>query len=225
MVTVKDMLSVIEIEARSAAAWTGRHSISDKVLVAMAKVPRHEFVPVELRHSAYDNCPLPIGYGQTISQPYIVALMTDLLGLQGNEVVLEVGTGSGYQAAVLSQLVKKVYGMENVAPLVVAAQKRLQRLGYDNIEVVWGNGYQGMPSKAPFDAILVAATAPGAPRALLDQLRPGGKMVIPVAGQGYGQELKLLQKTAQGDIETRTVLPVAFVPLVDQTFSNASPPA
>lgn len=222
MLTVKDMISVIESEARSAAAWTGRHKISDKVLTAMAKVPRHEFVPEALRHSAYDNCPLPIGYGQTISQPYIVALMTDLLGLQGSEVVLEVGSGSGYQAAVLSQLVKKVYGMENVAQLAVAAQKRLQWLGYDNIEVVWGNGYRGMPGEAPFDAILVAATAPGVPQALLDQLRLGGKMIIPVAGQGYGQELKLLQKTAQGGIESRTVLPVAFVPLVDQTFSDAS---
>jgi len=167
-------------------------------------------------------CPLPIGYGQTISQPFIVALMTDLLGLQGDEVVLEVGTGSGYQAAVLSLLAKKIYGMENVAQLVVAARKRLHYLGYDNIELVWGNGYQGLPDKAPFDAILVAAASPSVPKALLDQLRPGGKMVIPITGSGYAQELKLLQKSPQGGIETRVVLPVAFVPLVDQTFSDAS---
>ena len=214
MLTVKEMIEVIDIEAKSTLAWTGRQKISDKVLAAMAKVQRHEFVPAELRHSAYDNCPLPIGYGQT-------ALMTDLLGLQGGEVVLEVGTGSGYQAAVLSLLTKKIYGMENVAQLVVAARKRLHCLGYDNIELVWGNGYQGLPDKAPFDAILVAAASPYVPKALLD-LQPGGKMVIPVTGRGYAQELKLLQKSPQGDIETKVVLPVAFVPLVDQTFSDPS---
>ncbi len=222
MLTVKEMIEVIDIEAKSTLPWTGRQKISDQVLAAMAKVPRHEFVPAELRHSAYDNSPLPIGYGQTISQPFIVALMTDLLGLQGGEVVLEVGTGSGYQAAVLSLLAKKIYGMENVAQLVVAARKRLHCLGYDNIELVWGNGYQGLPDKAPFDAILVAAASPYVPKALLDQLRPGGKMVIPITGRGYAQELKLLQKSPQGDIETKVVLPVAFVPLVDQTFSDAS---
>ena len=219
------MIKGIEAEAKVSSAWTGRDKISDRVLAAMAEVPRHEFVPEGLRHSAYDDCPLPIGYGQTISQPYIVALMTDLLDLldlQGDEVVLEVGTGSGYQTAVLSRLVKKVCGMENVDQLVVAARKRLHRLGYDNVELIWGNGYQGLPDEAPFDAILVAATAPGVPKALLDQLRPGGKMIIPVGNQGYAQELKLLQKAANGGVESRTILPVAFVPLVDQTISAPS---
>ncbi len=188
----------------------------------MANVPRHEFVPEGLRHSAYDNCPLPIGYGQTISQPFIVALMTDLLDLQGDEVVLEVGSGSGYQAAILAQLVKKVYSMENVAQLVVSARKRLQWLGYDNVEILWGNGYQGLPDEAPFDAVLVTAAATNMPKALLDQLRPGGKMIIPVGSQGDAQQLKLLQKTPRAGIETRAVLPVAFVPLLDQIFSDAS---
>ncbi len=188
----------------------------------MANVPRHEFVPEGLRHSAYDNCPLPIGYGQTISQPFIVALMTDLLDLQGDEVVLEVGTGSGYQSAILSQLVKKVYSMENVAQLVVSARGRLQWLGYDNVEIIWGNGYQGLPDEAPFDAVLVTAAAANMPKALLDQLRPGGKMIIPVGSQGDAQQLRLLQKTPFAGIETRAVLPVAFVPLLDQIFSDAS---
>ena len=222
MLTAKEMIEAIEVEAKISSSWTGRRKISDKVLTAMANVPRHEFVSEALQHSAYDNCPLPIGYGQTISQPFIVALMTDLLALRGDEVVLEVGAGSGYQAAVLSQLVKKVYGMENVAQLVVTARSRLQRLGYGNIELVWGNGYQGLPDKAPFDAILVAATAPYVPKELMDQLRPGGKMIIPVGSQGYDQQLQLLQKTPLGEIETRAVLPVAFVPLVDQMFSDAS---
>jgi len=216
------MIEAIEVEAKISSSWTGRRKISDKVLAAMVNVPRHEFVLEVLQHSAYDNCPLPIGYGQTISQPFIVALMTDFLALQGDEVVLELGTGSGYQAAVLSLLTKKVYGMENVAQLVVAARKRLQRLGYENVEVAWANGYQGLPAEAPFDAILVAATAPCVPKQLLDQLRPGGKMIIPVGRQGYDQQLQLLQKTPLGEIETRAVLPVAFVPLVDQIISDAS---
>ena len=222
MLTAKEMIEAIEVEAKISSSWTGRRKISDKVLAAMVNVPRHEFVPEALQHSAYDNCPLPIGYGQTISQPFIVALMTDLLALKDDDVVLEVGTGSGYQAAVLSQLAKKVCGIENVAQLVVMARKRLQRLGYENVEVIWGNGYQGLPAEAPFDAILVAATAPYVPKQLLGQLRPGGKMIIPVGSQGYDQQLQLLQKTPLGEIETRAVLPVAFVPLVDQIFSDAS---
>lgn len=222
MLTVKEMIKGIEVEAKMSSSWTGRRKISAKVLAAMARVPRHEFVPEALFHSAYENSPLPIGYGQTISQPFIVALMTDLLALQGGEVVLEVGTGSGYQAAVLSQLAKKVYGMENVAQLVVIARKRLQRLGYENVEVVWGNGYQGLPAKAPFDAVLVAAAASFIPKLLLDQLRPGGKMIIPIGSQGFSQQLQLLQKTPFGDIETKAVLPVAFVPLRDQIFSDVS---
>lgn len=222
MVSDKEMIEGIVAEAKISSSWTGRRNVSEKVLAAMAKVPRYEFVPDALRHSAYDNCPLPIGYGQTISQPFIVALMTDLLDLKGDEVVLEVGTGSGYQAAILSLLVKMVYGVENVEQLVVSARRRLQSLGYANIEVAWGNGYQGLSDKAPFDAILVAAASPDVPQVLLEQLKPGGRMIIPVGSQGHAQQLKLLQKSPFGKIETKAVLPVAFVPLVDQIFSDAS---
>ncbi len=222
MLTAKDMIEGIEAEARLSSSWTGRGDISADVLAAMACVPRHEFIPEALFHSAYDNSPLPIGYGQTISQPFIVALMTDLLELQGEEVVLEVGTGSGYQAAVLSRLVKKVYTMENVAQLVVIARQRLQWLGYKNIDVIWGNGCQGLPAEAPFDAVLIAAAAPYIPKSLLGQLKPGGKMIIPIGSQGGAQKLELLRKLAHGGVESKAVLPVAFVPLADQIVSDAS---
>ncbi|HHJ80699.1 MAG TPA: protein-L-isoaspartate(D-aspartate) O-methyltransferase [Candidatus Tenderia electrophaga] len=222
MLTVNEMIKGVEAEAKISSSWTGRGKISAQVLAAMVSVPRHVFVPEALFHSAYENTPLPIGYGQTISQPFIVALMTDLLGLQGDEVVLEVGTGSGYQAAILSRLAKKVYSIDNMAQLIVAARQRLQRLGYENVEVIWGNGYEGLPAEAPFDAILVAAAAPYVPKPLLDQLRPGGKMLIPVGRQGFAQELKLLQKSPLGEIESSVVLPVAFVPLTDKLFSDAS---
>lgn len=216
------MIATIEAEAKSAAPWTGKGVIGPKVLAAMATVPRHEFVPTNLQHSAYDNGPLPIGSGQTISQPYIVALMTDLLNIRESDVVLEVGSGSGYQAAVLSRLAKKVYGMENISQLAISARQRLQRLGYDNVEIIWGNGFDGLPQYAPFDAILVAAAPDQVPAALIEQLKPGGKMVVPVGGRYYGQDLNLIQKDGQGEVSTRTVLPVAFVPLIDQTFSDQS---
>lgn len=216
------MIATIEAEAKSAAPWTGKGVIGPNVLAAMATVPRHEFVPTNLQHSAYDNGPLPIGQGQTISQPYIVALMTDLLNIRDSDVVLEVGSGSGYQAAVLSRLAKKVYGMENISQLAISARQRLQGLGYDNVEIIWGNGFDGLPQHAPFDAILVAAAPDQVPAALIEQLKPGGKMVVPVGGRYYGQDLKLIQKDGQGEVSTRTVLPVAFVPLIDQTFSDQS---
>jgi protein-L-isoaspartate(D-aspartate) O-methyltransferase len=220
--TIQDMIDTIAAEARGAAPWTGSATISAEVLAAMALVPRDEFVPEALKDSAYADGALPIGHGQTISQPYIVALMTDLLRLEPGSVVLEVGSGSGYQAAVLSRLADKVYGMENIAALAQAADKRLHRLGYDNVEIIWGNGFNGLPEHAPYDGILVAAAAEYIPPALIEQLKPGGRMVIPVGRRYLGQDLKLLEKSPEGDIESKTVLPVAFVPLIDQILSEDS---
>ncbi len=180
----------------------------------MAEVPRERFVPAHLRHAAYDNAPLPIGEGQTISQPFMVALMTDLLQLEPDAVVLEIGTGSGYQAALLSRLVRQVYSIERVPQLAADAVTRLAELGYDNVEVRQGDGYAGWPEHAPYDGIIVTAAAQHVPPPLKEQLKPGGRLVIPVGEPYFGQELLLLTKDATGNISTRHVLPVAFVPLV-----------
>ncbi len=181
------------------------------VLGAMRTVPRHEFVPPGLRIEAYEDRPLPIGHGQTISQPYIVALMTELAAVKPGERVLEIGTGSGYQAALLAELGAEVYGIEIVEPLATAARDRLRRLGYDGVQVRHGDGYRGWPEAAPFAAIVVAAAPPEVPPALIEQLAPGGRLVIPVGGTE--QELRLLVKTPAG-LETRVVVPVRFVPMV-----------
>ncbi len=181
------------------------------VLEAMKNTPRHLFVPENLRNQAYNDYPLPIGKGQTISQPYIVALMTELLDPGKNDKVLEVGTGSAYQAAVLSRLVDTCYTMEVVKSLAESARKRLQSLGYKNVKVKWGNGYKGWPEHAPFDGIIVTAAPEEIPQALIDQLKPGGKMVIPV-GALY-QELLLITKTQKG-YQKREIIPVRFVPMV-----------
>jgi protein-L-isoaspartate(D-aspartate) O-methyltransferase len=177
-------------------------------------VERHRLVPPGEAARAYRNHPLPIGAGQTISQPYIVALSTDLLQPRPGDVVLEVGTGSGYQAAVLAEIVGRVYSIEIVESLGRTAAKRLEELGYDNVEVRIGDGYAGWPEKAPFDGIVVTAAAPRVPQALIDQLKPGGRMVIPVGGASDIQHLKLLTKRADGAVEEKKVLPVRFVPLV-----------
>jgi len=188
--------------------------ISDKrVLDAFKIVPRHEFVPGESRAWAYRNGPVPIGHGQTISQPYIVALMTDLLGSEPDDVILEVGTGSGYQAAVLSHLVKQIYSIENIEALADAAAERLKRLNCTNVEVRAGDGYYGWPEHAPFDGIIVTAAAPHVPEPLVEQLKPGARLVIPVGGEFFGQELIVLEKQADGSVLQRDVLAVAFVPL------------
>ncbi len=179
----------------------------------MGRVPRHEFVPAKLHAVAYQNRPLPIGHGQTISQPYIVALMTDLLDVDGDDVVLEVGTGSAYQAAVLAELADKVYTMEIVEPLANAAKDRLARLGYDNVETRFGDGYYGWPEKAPFDAVIVTAAANHIPPPLVEQLRPGGRLVIPVGERFAIQHLLLVHKLDDGRITVRQILPVRFVPL------------
>jgi protein-L-isoaspartate(D-aspartate) O-methyltransferase len=178
-------------------------------------VPREHFVRGGDEEAAYLNMPLPIGYGQTISQPYIVALMTDLLDLKGDERVLEVGTGSGYQAAILSALAREVYSIEVVEPLAAAAAAKLARLGYRNVEVRAGDGAKGWPEKAPFDAIVVTAAAgEGIPPDLVAQLRPGGRMVVPVGQGRWAQNLLLVTKDEAGRVTEKTVLPVAFVPLV-----------
>jgi len=191
----------------------GREVRDSATLRAMLSVPRHEFVPADLRTSAYADFPLPIGYGQTISQPYIVAFMTEQLGLTPRSRVLEVGTGSGYQAAVLAEIAAEVYTIEIVAPLAEAAAARLQRLGYGRVHVRTGDGYNGWPEAAPFDAIIVTAAAGFVPPPLVEQLRPGGRMVIPVGSAGGVQNLMLIQKSADGATTTRTLMAVRFVPL------------
>jgi protein-L-isoaspartate(D-aspartate) O-methyltransferase len=183
----------------------------ERVLAAMAKVPREEFVPPDVRAASYSDGPLPIGYDQTISQPYIVALMTEQLRLQPHDRVLEIGTGSGYQAAVLAELVAEVYSIEIVAPLAHRAEATLQRLGYKNVHVKVGDGYKGWPEHAPFDAVIVTCAPEHVPQPLVDQLKEGGRMIIPV-GNRLAQELYLLEK-ANGGMRQSAVLPVRFVPM------------
>lgn len=185
-----------------------------RVLAAIAKVPRQLFVDEAMAHKAWDNTALPIGHGQTISQPYIVALMTELLDAKPGDAVLEIGTGSGYQAAVLSELVGEVYTIELLEPLGLSARDRLKALGYANVTVRIGDGYKGWPEKAPFDLILVTAGAPFIPPALIEQLAPGGRMVIPVGEAWVGQVLKLVTKDQSGKIRTEDIMGVRFVPLV-----------
>jgi protein-L-isoaspartate(D-aspartate) O-methyltransferase len=207
---------VAEIEAMYAetAFETGVASMSTAVRAAMGTVERHRLLSPDQAPYAYRNHPLPIGAGQTISQPYIVAISTDLVDPKPGDVVLEVGTGSGYQAAVLAEIVSQVYTIEIVESLARRAQERLAALGYRNIEVRIGDGYLGWPEHAPFDGIVVTAAAPSIPPALVEQLKPGGRMAIPVGGEGEVQFLMLVTKLADGRIEQRRVLPVRFVPLV-----------
>jgi len=189
--------------------------VKDKrVIGAMRKVPRHKFIPEENREYAYEDEPVPIGYGQTISQPYIVALMTEYIGIKGNEKVLEIGTGSGYQAAVLAEIAREVYTVEIIEPLGRYAKKRLDEMGYKNIKVKIGDGYKGWKEYAPFDCIIVTAAPAEIPQALIEQLRVGGKMVIPV-GKWF-QDLVLVEKLDKG-IKKRTVAPVRFVPMTGET--------
>jgi protein-L-isoaspartate(D-aspartate) O-methyltransferase len=183
------------------------------VIRSMLEVPREEFVPVELRRRAYGNEPLPIGYGQTISQPYIVALMTELLAVNGEDSVLEVGTGSGYQAAVLSRIARRVYSIEIIEPLGKRAKEALDRLGYDNVVLRTGDGYFGWEEHAPYDAIIVTAAADHIPPPLVAQLKKGGRMCIPVGEPYFPQVLKLVEKDGAGNVRVRDILPVVFVPL------------
>lgn len=207
------MLRDIEREVEYTRHLIGKDAFDARVMEAFRQVPRHEFVPETLRDRAYDNGPLPIGEGQTISQPYIVALMTDLLVPEPGDIILEVGTGSGYQAAILSRLVRQVYSIEIVDVLAAEARDRLQRLGYGNVEVRAADGYHGWIEHAPFDGIIVTAAAAVIPEPLIEQLKPGGRLVIPL-GQPYDyQELMLVEKLPDQRVETRSILGVAFVPL------------
>lgn len=208
----RHMVEEISAMAHDVYGYDKTH-ISRKVLAVMEKVPRHRFVPEQESYAAYFNHPLPIGYGQTISQPFIVALMTELLALGKQDRVLEVGTGSGYQAAILAEMAGEIYCMEIVEPLATRAKKLLSDLGYSNVQVKNGDGYMGWPEHAPFDAIIVTAAASHVPQPLLDQIKPGGRMVIPVGDYGAAQELLLIMKSKDGELHHKNVLPVSFVPL------------
>lgn len=206
---LQDILWEVELTRR----YIGKDTLDARVMRAMAEVPRERFVPEEMRSLAFRNGPVPIGHGQTISQPYIVALMTDLLAPEPDDVILEVGTGSGYQAAVLSRLVRKVYSLEIIAALAAEARRKLAELGYDNVEVLAADGYHGLPEHAPYDGIIVTAAAPHVPPPLIEQLKPGARLVIPVGRSGWSQELKMVEKLADGQVREKDMLGVAFVPL------------
>ena len=208
------LLAEIEAEARDTKSWTGREAFSGAIMEAMARVPRHEFVRQGDEAAAYVNRPLPIGHGQTISQPYIVAVMTDLLDLGPADRVLEIGTGSGYQAAVLAEVAARVYTVEVIESLARSAIARLGRLGYDTVEVRAGDGNEGWPEQAPFDAIMVTAAPRAIPEPLVEQLKAGGRMVIPIGRVHWTQTLYLGVKGDDGKLKARKTLPVAFVPLV-----------
>jgi protein-L-isoaspartate(D-aspartate) O-methyltransferase len=208
----QQMAEVIALHAQFARELLGKDALDPRILAAMAKVPRHEFVPIEVRPFAYIDQPLPIGCGKTISQPFMAALMADLLDLQPEDSVLEVGTGLGYQAAVLAELVDEVFTVEIVEDLAAAAKRNLARLGYKGVRLRIGDGTRGWPEHAPFDKIIVAAGAELIPPMLLQQLKPGGKMVLPT-GTAEAQELMLLGKSAAGKVATRNVLPVRFAML------------
>ena len=211
-----EMVRVIEQHARQPGSAVTAGRMAPEVLGAMGTVSRHEFVPDRLKADAYADRPLPIGSGQTISQPFIVAIMTDLLHVGKNDIVLEIGTGSGYQAAVLTHLVRRVYTIEIIPELAEGAAGRLRRLGYSNIETRVGDGYHGWEEAAPFDGIIVTAAATSIPPPLLRQLKPGGRMVIPVGAPFALQYLTLVELDADRRATTRQLLPVAFVPLTGQ---------
>jgi protein-L-isoaspartate(D-aspartate) O-methyltransferase len=203
------LIAEIEAEAMLTAAYTGKSEFSASVMQVIGRVPRHEFVPVELQPYAYLNRPLPIGFEKTVSQPYIVALMTDMLELQSDDVVLEIGSGAGYQAAIVAELAKCVYTVDLIEELATSAQRRLRRLGYNNIEVRIGNGYHGWAEHAPYDKIIVTAACELIPVPLISQLKAGGRMVIPT-GIAEKQVLTLVEKSASGRLSTRDTLPVRF---------------
>lgn len=210
-----EMVAEIELYTRLAGDTLGE-PLDEGVIRSLASVERHEFVPDKQKRFAYENRPLPIGYGQTISQPYIVALMTHLIEPDAGDTVLEVGTGSGYQAAVLAKLVKQVYSIEIVTPLAIEAKTRLERLGFDNVTTRLGDGYYGWEEHGPFDSIIVTAAASHVPPPLVKQLRPGGVMIIPVGGRFMTQQLLLIRKTDEGQIKSFQIASVRFVPLTGE---------
>ncbi len=210
------LVEQIKSNVQISSDFLKKDQLDDRVLDAISKVPRQEFVPEKQRRWAYKNRPLPIGYGQTISQPAVVAIMTDLLQLQQTDQVLEIGTGSGYQAAVLAELVDKVYSIEIVPELAERAAGDLKRTAYDNVILRHGDGYYGWKDAAPFDAVIVTAAASHIPPPLIKQLKPGGRMIIPVGGRFMVQHLILVTKDEAGKVITRQILPVKFVPLTGQ---------
>jgi len=207
------MVTEVLADADATSSYSGSSALSHDVIAAMRKVERHRFVPAALAAVAYINRPLPVGYGQTISQPFIVALMTDLMKVKNSDKVLEIGTGSGYQAAILAKIAESVYSIEIIEPLGKEAGERLKSLGYRNVETRVGDGYYGWPEAAPFDAIIVTAAASHVPPPLIKQLKPGGRMVIPLGTQFMTQYLMLVEKQYDGSVTTRQILPVRFVPL------------
>ena len=213
---MRRMIAVIEREAEYTSHLTGKRALDPRVMKAMGEVPREKFVPANMQHLAFENGPLPIGYGQTISQPYIVALMSDLLQTQDDDVVLEIGTGSGYQTAVLARLVRQVYSIEVVSDLGRTSAGRLKDLGYTNVECRIGNGYAGWPEHAPYNGIIVTAAATHIPQQLVGQLVTGGRLVIPV-GDPYGaQELVVVTRGEGDQVDVREILGVAFVPMREE---------
>lgn len=207
------LVQIIEQDVRDTSFYLNKTELNPRVMEAMATVPRHKFVPEERRKQAYLNRPLSIGYGQTISQPYIVAIMTDILNIEAGDKVLEIGTGSGYQAAILAQLTDAVYSIEIIEALGVRAKGVFDELGYNNITSRIGDGYYGWEEEAPFDAIIVTAAASHIPPPLIKQLKPGGRMIIPVGGRFLTQQLVLVSVGESGEVTTRQIMPVAFVPL------------
>ncbi len=207
------LVRVIEADVRDTSLYLDKEELDERVLEALSTVPRHRFVPDKVKDVAYENRALPIGYSQTISQPYIVAIMTDLLKPTRDDRVLEIGTGSGYQAAVMAEITDKVYTMEIVRPLAEQATQRLQQLGYDNIVVRHADGYYGWEEHAPFDLIIVTAASSHVPPPLIAQLKPGGRMIIPVGSPFLVQQLVLVEKAEDGKLSLRQILPVMFVPL------------
>ncbi len=208
-----EMVEQIAIHAKLVSERIGKQGLNERVMAVMGRVARHEFVRLELRKLAYADTPLPIGYEKTISQPFMVALMTDLLELDDGDTVLEIGTGLGYQAAILAHLAKQVYSIEVIEELAEEAETRLRRLGFDNIEMRVGNGYNGWPEHAPFDAIIVTAAPDLIPPPLIQQLKPGGRMVLP-AGNEDTQQLMVVDRDENGRVRTREIIPVMFSSLV-----------
>lgn len=211
-----EMVREVEAMAREAGSYTGRRVLDERVIEALSTVPRHKFVPENMRSRAYLNRPQPIGHDQTISQPFIVALMTDLAGIQAGEKVLEIGTGSGYQAAVLAELGAEIYTIEIIPELGEKAARILNELAYENIHTRISDGYQGWPEAAPFDAILLTAAPESVPQTLVDQLAADGRMIVPVGARGGMQTLTVVQKKPDGSTVTREVVPVSFVPMVQE---------
>ena len=210
------MVEEVLLDAAETSAYSGSAALSPGVIAAMEKVERHRFVPGALANVAYLNRPLPIGYGQTISQPFIVALMTELMLVKPGDRVLEIGTGSGYQAAVLAEMSASVFSIEIIEALGKEAGERLKSIGYRDVKTKVGDGYYGWPEAGPFDAIIVTAAASHVPPPLIKQLKPGGRMVIPLGSQFTTQYLMLVEKQKSGSVTTRQILPVAFVPLTGE---------